>query len=218
MLDFIIYKAENTQNGYVYVGATSKSTDVRKKDHLKKANNSSINKFHEAISTYGAEAFRWEQIDIAIDNDDLAQKEKEYILKYNSKEDGYNSDEGGGIQKTVYQYDIIDGKLLNKYPNLTDAGNAINVTKQDLSKVCLSVGKICKGYFWSYKHEEPFIPSIDSRKKVVQQLTLKGEFVKEFNSVSEAAKQTGCNKTSIAKVCRGERKSCGGFIWKYVIN
>uniref|UniRef100_UPI004047E956 NUMOD1 domain-containing DNA-binding protein n=1 Tax=Polaribacter sp. TaxID=1920175 RepID=UPI004047E956 len=55
----------------------------------------------------------------------------------------------------------------------------------------------------------------DKRKKIIQKLSLDGDFIKEFNSVSEASKQTGCNKTSIAKVCRGERKSSGGYLWKY---
>ena len=45
---------------------------------------------------------------------------------------------------------------------------------------------------------------------------MQGEFVREFESVAEASKYSGCNKTSIAKVCREERKTCGGFIWKYL--
>jgi hypothetical protein len=50
--------------------------------------------------------------------------------------------------------------------------------------------------------------------KVVKQLTLEGEFLNKFNSFSEAFKWTVCNKTSIAKVCRGERKSRGGYNWE----
>jgi group I intron endonuclease len=215
MLGFIIYKAENTKNGYVYVGATTKSLEGRKKDHLQRVDKSYSGTFQEAISTYGAGAFSWEQIDTAINNDELAQKEKEYILKYNSKEDGYNSDAGGGIQKTVYQYDTITGRLVNKYPNLTDAGKVINATKQDLSKVCLSVNKVSNGFYWSYEYKEPFVPSIDVRKKAVLQLTKRGEFVKMFESVSEASRQTGFNKSCIAKVCRGGRKSSGGYLWKF---
>jgi hypothetical protein len=80
--------------------------------------------------------------------------------------------------------------------------------------VCLSVNKLSKGSVWSYS---PNFPSDikDHRKKVVQQFSLEGRFVNEFNSVSEASKLAGCNKTSIAKVCRGERQSCGGYNWMY---
>lgn len=214
--NFILYRAENTQNGYVYVGATKKSIEDRKKDHLKKSKKGKSYAFQNAIATYGADAFNWEQIDTAVTTNELAKKEKEYILEYNSKEQGYNSDSGGGIQKTVYQYDILTGVLVNKYSNLTDASATVGLTKQDLSKVCLSVNKVSNGFYWMYGFVDKFIPFEDGRKKKVHQYNIQGEFLKEFESVFEASKETGCNKTSIGKVSRGERKSCGGFIWKYL--
>ncbi len=213
--NYIIYKVENISNGKVYVGASTKSMEERKKDHIKKSKKGKSYEFQQAIATHGPEAFKWEQIDTARTTDELAQKEKEYILKYNSKADGYNSDGGGGVQKSVYQYDISTGKLVGKFSNLTDAAATINLTKQGLSKVCLSVHKVSKGYIWSYSSTSPKHIN-DNRTKVVQQFSLKGQFINEFKSVAEASKQTNCNKTSISKVCRGERKSCGGFCWKYL--
>ncbi|SDS18052.1 group I intron endonuclease [Polaribacter sp. KT25b] len=212
---FIIYKAENTQNGYVYVGATKKSVECRQKDHFKKSKKGKSYTFQNAIATYGADAFKWEEIDTAITTNELAKKEKEYILEYNSKEQGYNSDSGGGIQKTVYQYDILRGVLVNKYSNLTDASATIGLNKQNLSKVCLSVNKASKGFYWTYDYVERFIPLEDKRKKKVHQYNIQGEFINEFESVSEASKQTRINKSCIAKVCRGERKSSGGYLWKF---
>jgi hypothetical protein len=91
----------------------------------------------------------------------------------------------------------------------------VGLNKQDLSKVCLSVNKLSKGSIWSYSATYP-IGIKDNRRKVVQQLTLDGEFINEFKSVSEASKLTGCNKTGIGKVCRRERKSCGGYLWRYL--
>ncbi len=215
MVKGIVYKVVNNETKQVYVGITTKSLEERKKDHLKKAKNGNSFEFQNAIATYGEEVFKWEQIDTATSTDELAKKEKEYILEFNSKQEGYNSDSGGGIKKSVYQYDIHTGDLINKYPNLTVAGNVINAKKKDLSEVCLSVNKLYKGFYWSYDFVDNFIPLKDKRKKIIQKLSLDGDFIKEFNSVSEASKQTGCNKTSIAKVCRGERKSSGGYLWKY---
>ena len=215
MMKNIVYKVTNTSDGKVYIGATTKSLEDRKKDHIKKSKMRKSYAFQNAIATYGEEAFIWEQIDTAFSIDELAKKEKQYILKYNSKEEGYNSDCGGGIQKTVYQYDIVTGELVNKHASLSVAGALISANKQDLSKVCLSVNKAFKGFYWTYDRVEKFIPVKDKRKKKIQQFTLGSEFVNEFNSVSEASKQTGYNKTSIAKVCRRERKSSGGYHWKY---
>jgi hypothetical protein len=209
----IIYKAENIVSGEVYIGATTKSLDERKKDHIKNSKKGKTYAFQNAIGTYGADAFKWQQIDTANSTDELAQKEKEYISKYDAKDNGYNSIGGGGIEKTVYQY-ALNGELINSYPSLTSAADAVNVTKSAIGSACNGVTKTCKGYVWSYHSSFPVILK-DDRKKGVQQLTRNGELVKEYNSVSEASIITNCNKTSIAKVCRGERKTCGGYLWKF---
>ena len=214
----IIYTVTNKETKMVYVGLTTKSPETRKKDHIKKSKKSKKGKsyaFQQAIATYGPDAFKWEQIDTATTTDELAEKEKAYILKHNSQEDGYNFSVGGDVQKSVYQYDVSTGKVVEKFSNLTDAGAAVNLTKQDLSKVCLSVNKVSNGYVWTYSSTFPKHIN-DNRRKAVQQFSLEGEFVNEFKSVSEASKYTGCNKTSIAKVSRGERKSCGGYLWRYI--
>jgi group I intron endonuclease len=210
----IIYTVTNKETKMVYVGLTTKSLEERKKDHIKKSKKGKSYAFQNAIATHGPDAFRWEKVDYATTINDLAQKEKAYILKYNSKEDGYNQSEGGEIQKSVYQYDVSNGMLINKYPSLAHAGATVGLNKQDLSKVCLSVNKLSNGFVWTYSATYP-IDIKDQRKKVVQQLTLDGTLITEYKSVSEASKLTGCNKTSIAKVCRGERQSCGGFSWRF---
>ena len=110
----IIYKVENIDSGKVYIGATSKSLKTRKKDHIKKSKKGKSYAFQNAIATYGIDAFKFEQIDTALTTDELAQKEKEYILKYNSKEQGYNSDSGAGFKKTIYQCAVKDGQPILK--------------------------------------------------------------------------------------------------------
>lgn len=146
---------------------------------------------------------------------ELAQKEKNYILEYNSKDEGYNSDSGGGIQKIVYQYDITNGTLLNAFDSLEAAGKSVNTTKQRISSSCLSVNQTYKGYYWSYEFIEPFSPKVDKRYKGVNQYDLKGNYMETYKSVAFASKITEISKTSIAKVCRGERKSAGGYAWSY---
>ena len=77
----IIYKVTNTKNGKLYLGATRDSLQERQRDHTKRANRGEQNKFHNAISTYGADAFKWEQIDTANSINELAQKEKTVHLR-----------------------------------------------------------------------------------------------------------------------------------------
>ena len=154
--------------GESYIGATTKSIDERKADHLRKSNNGVGTYFQEAIGTYGSDAFTWEQIDTAITINELAEKEAEYILKYNSFEKGYNSNKGsGGFKKKVYQYSLETGELLNYYDDLTSAGIAVNATKKSISNVCLNIDKTCKGYYWSYSSTNESFSSTDLRKKEV---------------------------------------------------
>lgn len=214
--NFIIYKAENILNGEVYIGATMNSLKQRKQNHLERAKREENNKFHIAISTYGAWAFSWKQIDTANSRNELAKKEKQYIIKYNSKEEGYNSDSGGGFKKYIYQYDISTGRLINKHDCLQNASKVVNAKKQDISRTCLSVNSIYKDFYWNYEYKEPFRVDEDKRKKKVLCNNIEEDKVIEFNSISEASKQTGICKSSIAKVCRGERKTSGGYYWEFV--
>ena len=46
-------------------------------------------------------------------------------------------------------------------------------------------------------------------------MDMEGNCIAVYESVSEASVLTGVNKSSIAKCCRNERKSAGGFLWKF---
>ena len=51
--------------------------------------------------------------------------------------------------------------------------------------------------------------------KTVYQYDLNGNLLNEFGSTREAKRITGVNQGHLSAVCRGERKTAGGFIWKY---
>lgn len=210
----IIYSVENEITGEFYIGATTYSIEDRKADHIRRADKESKSYFHESIATYGTEAFIWNEIDTANSIDELAQKEKKYIESYNSKEDGYNCDSGGGFMKTVYQYDIDSKELIESYDCLQSASNAINATKQHISRACLSVNQKYGGYYWSYKY--PFTPNKDVRKRKVLFYDLDKDIIQEFESVAEASRKTGVSKSCIARFCRGERKPPNAFEWLYI--
>ena len=187
----------------------------RKRDHLQKAKKKVGGNFQEAIRTYGSEAFEWVQIDTANSPNELAEKEKEYVIKYASKDNGYNADRGGGFQKNIYQYDLETGNLIGSFSQLSCAAIAVGVDRKTISKACLGEIKNCAGYSWSYTLSENFRPEEDKRKKKVFQFYFHGEFVRSYKSVSEASRLTGINSSSIAKCCRGEYKCAGEYFWEY---
>ena len=55
----------------------------------------------------------------------------------------------------------------------------------------------------------------DSLKKKIKQYDLKGNFLKEWNSVSEIKKELNYETTNICSCCKGKRKTAYGYKWKY---
>ena len=212
--NYIIYKAQNTISGECYIGATTKSLEERKQDHIQKANKKVGSYFQEAIGTYGSEAFTWEQLDTASDPNELAEKESKYIYEFKACEKGYNSDSGGGFKKLVYQYNE-NGILIETYNSLTEIKETLGIDKQRISNACLN-STMYDGSFWSYRKLQKIIPKTDLRVKPVNQYSLNFELIESFKSASEASRKTGVSKTCITRCCRAERKSSGGFIWNYV--
>jgi group I intron endonuclease len=51
--------------------------------------------------------------------------------------------------------------------------------------------------------------------KKVNQYTLKGEFIKEYPCIAEAARQTNVTRRNIQNNVSNHSKTAGGFIWKY---
>lgn len=211
--NYIIYKAVNLITNEVYIGATTKSIDERKLDHLQKSDKKVGGYFQEAILTYGIDSFTWEQIDTASTNSELAKKEVHYIQEYNALQNGYNEDRGGGIKKTVYQFNSKTGELINSYESLSQAAEAVDAVKQNISDVCLGIFNTCKGYAWSY-HED-YKLFTDKRKKEVVQFDLNKNFIAKYESLAEASRITNASKTCIARCCRGDRTSTHGFIFEY---
>ena len=53
------------------------------------------------------------------------------------------------------------------------------------------------------------------RRRAVLQFTKEGKFKAEYPMLSDAEEKTGVSHSKISLVCSGQRKSAGGYIWKY---
>ncbi|MBO5979846.1 MAG: hypothetical protein J6Q12_05400, partial [Bacteroidales bacterium] len=51
--------------------------------------------------------------------------------------------------------------------------------------------------------------------KGVYQISLEGEIVNEFSSISSAERNTRINKKSIRAVLNGQQKTAGGYYWLF---
>lgn len=65
------------------------------------------------------------------------------------------------------------------------------------------------------KQQLNIVKFISSRCKSVLQYDLENNFIREYVSCTEASKQTGTHRSKISLVASGNRKTAGGFIWKF---
>jgi group I intron endonuclease len=129
----IIYRVKNKISGKVYIGQTIHTLEIRKNNHLKMVE-AGKSKFYKALKSYGVDNFDWVVIDTATTKDELNQKEKQYIQKYNSIEEGYNMVDGG--TGGYNEYAVIANKLKRKgktYEEIYSTNEIITKIKSNLS-------------------------------------------------------------------------------------
>ncbi len=96
-----IYKIICLPTGKLYIGQTLRTIEKRWKRHIRDAKKGSEHKFHRAIRKYGEENFTVEEL-LAVSaptkkelKAQLDSLEIEYISRFNTREKGYNSTDGG---------------------------------------------------------------------------------------------------------------------------
>ncbi len=152
-----IYKITNIQNNKIYIGQTIRPIEQRFYRHLNDALNNILDThFARAIRKYGKENFTMEEIDTAITQEKLNQKEQYWIKYYNSVEEGYNETDaiskcGGNTyrSKTEEEMEVIkekirQTKLGNKNPMARKIKRTNIITNEvDIFDTVISCAKAC---------------------------------------------------------------------------
>ena len=121
-----------------------------------------------------------------------------FLLKSDYKKD---KNETGVINSEKLQINHIDGnKLNNKAQNLEWCSNLYNF--KEAIRIGLRNNIYKKGKY-------------NSNSKAVIQCDLKGNFIKEWDSMADAKRELGFDNKNISTCVRGKSKSAYGYIWKY---
>lgn len=107
--------------------------------------------------------------------------------------------------------DLLKNSLLSQ----EDIAKRLGVSKSEISYI--NTGKTFYDENDSYPLRKPIKGKKGRAGKRVIQFNLQDEYIQEFETVAQAAKISGLNRSSIARCCRGEQKSCGGYKWKYKV-
>lgn len=160
------------------------------------------------------------------------------IKIYDTHHNGYNlTDGGGGIRgyklsdeaivkiserqyKSVCKY-TLDGKLIKLYQSVKCAAEENKCNQSAIASVCRGLKPQHKGYYWQYydgtnNHNLNINKKYHNPPHYIVQYDIDGNYVGLWNSIRDASNYFGIDNSSIAKVCRGERKSAGGYKWKMI--
>ena len=105
-----------------------------------------------------------------------------------------------------------DGDGLNNYYKNLVAGHRSDVIQRSYNKK-----RHISPFALKSKKEIEQISrrSAITRQKPVIQLSLDGKEIKRFAGIKEASQQTGVQDSNITNMLKGNRKTAGGYLWKY---
>ena len=126
------------------------------------------------------------------------------------------------LRVPIDQYSV-GGELLNTFDSFQDALRYLDKRLDqgcNIRMCCNGESPIRFGYVWRYHGDSfdkyPVYQKRGGTDKPVDQYTIDGNFIKTHSSAKTAAIAVGLKRgSSIGLVCRGERKSAKGFLWKY---
>lgn len=124
----------------------------------------------------------------------------------------------------VLQYSL-DGIFIKEWNSAKEATIKLGIPKGSIGRNCKGEYKATYGFIFKYKTNNypllinPYNKSTScfnkGRNKRVEQYSLEGKFLKEWNSASEASIENGISITYIRSACNGFYEKAGGYKWKY---
>ena len=91
---------------------------------------------------------------------------------------------------------------IDNFNNITDLAKELNTSRTTMRKHLEKYGLL-----------EDFKEKFDFRGKEIQQFDMNGNLIQEWPSISDAERTL--NLVDIGKCCNLQRKSCGGYIWRF---
>ena len=117
--------------------------------------------------------------------------------------------------KRVKQIDPESGEVVKIWNSQTEACEFYNGNPSLISDA-IRRNSLTKGYYWRFEDDNtPLIKKKNPFSKEVEQIdknTL--EVIKVWDSLSEVERQLNIPTGNISNVCKGKRKTAGGFIWR----
>lgn len=125
-----------------------------------------------------------------------------------------------------------DLQVINTWRSIVDCAEETGLDDRKIAAVCRGDRKTTQGYRFAWVVDgELIIPEYSrdrykgdpnttqkqiTNRKVAKIDLVTNEIIDVYDSIALASRQSGCDGSSISKVCNGKRNKCGGFKWQYV--
>ena len=227
-MSYIVYRHTNQYNGKIYIGMTGQNP-LRRWDCGRGYIGNKY--FYRAIKKYGWNNFSHEILYDGLTLEDANRIERFLIAKYDSTnpQKGYNIDLGGngvGARSQLTREKLSKSHKGQKAWNkgcphseetrvrISEALKGGHLSKETCAK--MSSSRTGKGNSFFGKHHSAESIKKNSMNQPKRKTVMCVETGVIYDSMAEAARQTGIRQGSISLVCSGSRSVAGGFHWKKV--
>ena len=236
----IIYKIINLVNNKIYIGQTTRSFNLRIKDHKRMRYDRPL---YKAFQKYGFDNFKFEIIDTVSNLDELNKKEIYYINEYksNNKKYGYNLESGGKnsqpnfetlkkmsrSHKGIKQSDSWINKRIAKKGSIEAKKYGKKKTKKEKKYLSENSPKYWMGKNRSEETKRKISQTKLNKglsdkqkellcKKVIAYDPISNKILNVFESSTIAAKfYKNISQSTISRRCTGKTKNKGNIHFKY---
>ena len=207
-----IYKITNDFDNKIYIGKTTRTVALRFEEHFKKTSGSN-SYIDNDMADKGIEHFKYEILE-ECSTEILSEREKYWIAYYHSyvkdpscNGNGYNLTPGGdGIS--------LSDKIINKIRELWEKGESVQSIADSLNLSHSTVYHRIQKYE-DFNSKENKKRATQKYFKPVDQYTIDGQFIKTFESLSEAARELNIPKTTNILQAIKTHTICYGFRWAF---
>lgn len=131
---------------------------------------------------------------------------------------------GGWNKEAILQYDD-NGKIIAEFESMSEASEKTGIGYYSIRDAVSGRQNHAGGFGWIYKRDySSGKTDLATRSKgkrpamipiPVLQCDDNGNIIAEFESISQAERETSASSTCIYKALHGEQQRAGGFCWKY---
>ena len=200
-----VYIIKNYINSKVYIGKTNTTIEQRFKEHIRDSRKRRTEKrpLYNAMRKYGAEQFYIELIE---QTENPTEREKYWIMQYNSYKNGYNATFGGDGSEYVNK-----SKIVSLYQDTLNIKEVKRQTGHDQGTIRKVLKEFNIPIYWSKdaisKEKSKHVARIDINTNNI---------IEVYFCIKEAAHKLKVTKRTISKALQSKSHKSLGYFWKQI--